>query len=190
MSRTPRPRILAAAGVAAALLLSACGDDGAADATDNGKKEATSTTIGKPGVVEVTAVDYGFEGLPETIPAGTKLTFENSSAIELHELVVMRIPDDEKRSVEELTKLPEEEVGQIFTEEPATVLLAPPDGGEQVDAVGDGTIAEPGRYAVVCFIPTGADPVTYMQQAGPEGPPEGSGPPHIVHGMFAELTVE
>lgn len=187
MSRTTRPRILAAAGVAAALLLSACGDDGAATAKG---KEASAATTEKPGVVEVTAVDFGFEGLPETVPAGTKLTFTNSSKVELHELVVMRIPDDEKRSVEELTQLPESEVEKIFTEEPATVLLAPPDGGEQIAAVGDGTIAEPGRYAVVCFIPTGADPEAMLSADGPQGPPEGAGPPHIAHGMYAELTVE
>lgn len=102
----------------------------------------------------------------------------------------MRLPDDETRSVEELLALPEEELMALFPGPPATVLMAPP-GGEQVAAVGDGTLSEPGRYALVCFIPTGADPVAFMEQAGPDGPPEvDGGPPHIVHGMHAELVVE
>jgi len=76
---------------------------------------------------------------------------------------------------------------------PAAVLLAPP-GGEQIDALGDGTLADPGRYALVCFIPTGVDPDEYLNAPPGEGggPPviEGAGPPHADHGMYAELTVE
>jgi hypothetical protein len=203
------PRTLLAATLAAGLLLAACGDDDdttdtaadevttttEADATTTTEAETTTTTEAEddaaPGTVEVTAVDYAFEGLPETVPAGTKLTFTNTSETELHELVVMRIPDEEERPLEELLALPEEELGAIFgAGMPATVLLAPP-GGEQVSAVGDGTIAEPGRYAVVCFIPTGADPAAYLESAGPDGPPDvPGGPPHIVHGMHAELVVQ
>jgi hypothetical protein len=75
---------------------------------------------------------------------------------------------------------------------PATVLLAAP-GGPQIAAVGDGTLTRPGRYAIVCVIPTGADPDAYLQAAAEsdEGPPEvDGGPPHIAQGMFAELVVE
>ncbi len=79
---------------------------------------------------------------------------------------------------------------QIVSGPPATVLLAPP-GGEQIDAVGDGTLSEPGRYAIVCFVPTGADPEAFLSEAGPDGPPEvEGGPPHIAHGMHAELVVQ
>ena len=63
-----------------------------------------------------------------------------------------------------------------------------------IPAVGDGTLSEAGRYAIVCFIPVGANPQEYMQrmQESQGGPPQGSeddGPPHITKGMFAELTV-
>ena len=93
-----------------------------------------------------------------------------------------------------LVELPDEELGAIFGEGPPdTVLLAAP-GGEQVDAVGDGTLTEPGRYVLACFIPTGVDPDAYLNApASEEGPPQvpgADGPPHITHGMWAELVVE
>jgi hypothetical protein len=206
-TRTPALRrtitvSLLAAGLA---LLPACGDDeddGASDTTTT--EEATSSTTeapdpeepatDEPGVLEVELVDYAFEGLPESVPAGTRLTVTNSSEAELHELIAIRIPDEETRPVEELVELPDEELGAIFGEGPPdTVLLAAP-GGEQVDAVGDGTLSEPGRYVLACFIPTGVDPDAYLNappsEEGPPQVPGADGPPHIAHGMWAELVVE
>lgn len=195
--------------LATSLLLAGCGDDEDDDATATDTTEEASDTTDAPdttaaspaddvgdggvegGVLKVHLVDYAFEGVPESVPAGTRLTIVNDSEAELHELVAIRIPDDEQRSVEELATLPEEELDAIFgSGPPATVLLAPP-GGEQVDALGDGTLAEPGRYAIVCFIPTGVDPEAYLNAPESDGPPDvPGGPPHITHGMFAELTVE
>ena len=40
-------------------------------------------------------------------------------------------------------------------------------------------VKKPGRYAAVCFIPTGT-----------HGDTEGDGPPHFVQGMVAEFTVD
>jgi hypothetical protein len=61
-------------------------------------------------------------------------------------------------------------------------------------AVGDGTLTEPGRYVLMCFIPTGADPDEYLSAAAAsEGEaPTGvaGGPPHVVNGMYAELHVD
>ena len=204
-------RLSVAAALAAALLLTGCGDDDGdgEDADDtptteatspatDAEDEATGTSEGDGGegageTVEVTLVDYAFEGLPDTVPAGTRLTIVNDSEAELHELVAIRIPDEETRPVSELVTLPDEEIDAIFGDAPpATVLLAPP-GGEQVDAVGDGTLSEPGRYAVVCFIPTGVDPEAYLNAPPSDGPPEvpgADGPPHAAHGMWAELAVE
>ena len=79
--------------------------------------------------------------------------------------------------------------------ETALVITArPDDSGELV--VGDGTLREPGRYLLVCFIPTGADPVEVMEAmtaaaADPNaGPPQiDGGPPHLAAGMIAELVV-
>jgi len=142
------------------------------------------------GVLEVGMVDYAFAGLPESVPAGTRLTVTNISEAELHEVVAFRLADDEERSVAELAGLPPDELLAALGE-PHTVLLAAP-GGPTIPAVGDGILAEPGRYALFCFIPTGADIDEYLTAAATsDGPPQvDGGPPHFVHGMHAELTVE
>jgi hypothetical protein len=158
--------------------LAACGDD-------------SGSASAKP--VTVKLEDFKFRDLPKSVKAGTQFSVQNISKSELHEFVAIRIPDNEKRSVGDLVKLPEEEQGKIFGDAlPATVLLAPP-GGDQITAVGDGKITEPGRYAIVCFIPTGVDPKAYLEAAekSGDGPPQvDGGPPHALNGMFAELEVK
>ena len=166
---------------AVALTLAACGGD---DDGDDG-------AAGAPGVIEVVAVDFAFENLPDSVPVGTQLTLANEAPSELHEIVAIRLRDDEERSGEELMQLPPEEMGAVFAGEPVMVLLTPP-GGEQIAAVGDGTLTEPGRYLLLCAIPTGVDPGAYLEAAAQSegGPPQiEGGPPHLVHGMWAELEV-
>ena len=71
------------------------------------------------------------------------------------------------------------------------MLVAPP-GEDGFAAVGDGALGEPGRYLVMCFIPTGADPAAYLDalEANPGQPPSVSGgPPHFTAGMYREVTV-
>lgn len=190
------------------LVLAACGSD------DKDSKDTTTpptsaaaggapTTLSAAGeaarngnhpLIPVTAADYSFTGLPATAKAGTKFTMHNASTKEFHEMVMIRIPDNEKRSVQELAALPEAEADAIFANvEPAAVLVAPP-GADANAALGDGIVAEPGRYAVVCFIPVGADPKaveTAMTDPNGTGPPDlGDGPPHVTKGMYAEVTIE
>lgn len=141
----------------------------------------------------VTAADYSFQNLPKEVDAGTTFKLENSSARELHEMVLIRVPDSETRPVTELVKLPESELGRLFAGDPAMVLLRPPGGGEQINAVGNGKVTEKGRYAVICAIPTGADPAAYLaaaqnSQGGPPNVPGGA--PHFANGMFGELKVK
>lgn len=175
MRTDSRRRLALAGGLAAlALVATACGGDG----------DETLT---------ITARDFRFEDLPSTVDAGTTFKLTNASNVEMHEMIVFRIPDNERRPVEELIRLPEAEQATIFAGEPAMVLLAPPNGGDQITAVGTGKLTEPGRYAVACFIPTGADPAAYLSaaQGGGEGPPQvAGGPPHAFNGMFAQVTVK
>ena len=45
----------------------------------------------------------------------------------------------------------------------------------------------------MCSIPTGVAPAEYLAaaaQSGGEPPQVAGGPPHLAHGMYAELTVE
>jgi uncharacterized cupredoxin-like copper-binding protein len=124
--------------------------------------------------VEVSAVDFDYEGVPDTLDAGPTvfvMTNDTESG-EAHEMGIVRINDDVDESVEEILELPEEEamekvqfVNGIFTPEEGDV------GGVVVDLTA-------GRYGYACFIPVGT-----------VGGAEGSGPPHFVEGMAGEFTV-
>ena len=155
---------------------------------------ALGTACGGDGDKTVTAADYTFQNLPKEVDAGSTLKFKNSSTKELHEMVVIRLKDEEKRPVSTLVNLPEAEGEQVFAGEPAMVLIAPPNGGEVIKAVGTGKLTEKGRYAVICAIPVGADPAVYLAavQASADGPPNipNAGPPHLTQGMFGEITVK
>lgn len=191
--------VAAAAALVLVLVASACGDDASSSTSATTSDRATNTTVASHdtaahhGTVDVTAVDFAFEDLPETIAAGTQLTLTNGATTELHELVAFRLPAGETRPIGALLALPPAELGAILgAAPPATVLLTPP-GGEQIDAVGDGTLTEPGRYLIMCSIPTGVDPAVYLAAAAQSNgaPPQvEGGPPHFVQGMAAELTVE
>lgn len=184
---------LAAVLLSTVAVAGACGDDKKSTTTSDDPTTTTTAAATAAGeTVKVKGVDYKYEGLPAEIAAGTKVEFSNGSAKELHEFVASKIPDSETRPLTELVKLPDSEIEAIFgSGPPATVLLAPPGGGATITAVGDGTLAAPGRYAIVCFIPTGADPAAYLAAAqNSEGPPDvPGGPPHVANGMFAELKV-
>jgi hypothetical protein len=200
-TRTTRAACLAAGLLLLPAALVACSDDdedtGTTSSTEAPATEEGATPVvpdgEPPSTVEVVATDFAFSGLPDSVPAGTKLTLVNDAATELHELVAFRLPDDEERSIDELAALPPEQLEPIFAGEPTAVLLAPP-GGPEIAAVGDGTLTEPGRYAVICMIPTGVAPEVYLAAAAESagGPPqiEDAGPPHLAHGMYAELVVE
>jgi hypothetical protein len=176
----------------AVVALAACGSDD--DSSDSTSPPPTSVALAGGGAINVIPADYSFAGLPATAKAGSKFAMHNGSDKEFHEMVMIRIPDDEKRPVAELAALPEAESDAIFANvEPALVAVAPP-GADATPVVGDGTVAEPGRYAVVCFIPVGADPKEVekaMNEPNPTGPPNlGDGPPHVTKGMYAEITIE
>lgn len=175
-----RHRLLLPVLVAASPLLAACGDD---------VSGAASETATAGGVLAVVMDDFHYGELPSTVPAGTRIEVSNDSAEELHEFVAIRLDDADDRTPGEIVG---GDVGALLgNTEPTTVLLAPPGSREQIAAIGDGTLAEPGRYLILCLIPTGADPDDYLAAAATsDGPPRvDGGPPHIAHGMFAEITV-
>ncbi len=150
-----------------------------------------SSDESEPRTIEVKAVDYGFEGLPEAIGAGSTLTLVNESSVELHELVAIRLPEGEDRSADELVQLPPDELAQFFPLVDS-VIIAPPEA-EGFAVEGTGTLTEPGRYLIICAIPTGADPNEYIAAAAESdgGPPDvAGGPPHLAMGMYGEVTVE
>lgn len=176
-------RFVAVASATALVVLSSCGGD-----------EPTAETAApdsEPQTVMVTAIDYAFVGLPSRVEVGTTLTLHNDSETEVHELVAIRLPDDEQRPVADLVQLPPEELAQLFPLVEAVLVAPPSEDGIAVE--GTGTLTEPGRYAVICVIPTGANSDEYIAAAAEAegGPPEvAGGPPHIAQGMFGEIIVD
>ncbi len=72
------------------------------------------------------------------------------------------------------------------------VVIAPP-SADGIVVEGSNVFTEPGRYLILCAIPTGADPQAYLAAAAESegGPPDvPGGPPHFVSGMFGEVVVE
>ena len=138
----------------------------------------------RPPSVKVVAADYAYRDVPASIRSGTRLTLVNRSAEEVHELVAVRVPDGETRPAAELVKDPAALSALFGAGPPAALLIAGP-GTEEPGAVGgDGRLRTPGRYLLVCNIPTGADARSYLS-----GRPSPGGPPHLAQGMFAELKV-
>ena len=171
-----------------AMVLASCGGDGAIAPTTTEPEPTTTTTTAEPSLIVVDAVDFAYENLPATIAAGTAVSLRNVSDVELHEFVAIRLPDDEERSVGELVQNPDDLVA--YFPNVATVIIAPP-GEDGFPVEGDGTLSQPGRYAIICAIPTGVDPAVYLAAAAEsEGPPEvDGGPPHFLAGMYAEVVV-
>lgn len=161
--------------------------DSAAAAADS--SDADATNAAGESTVTIRATDYSFLDVPTAVTAGTTFALSNESEVEAHELVAVRLPDDEERPVAELVALPPEEFGPLMVGLETVVIAGPEDDGTAV--VGDGSLSEPGRYALICVIPTGADPEEYLTKAATsDGPPDvAGGPPHTANGMFAELTV-
>ncbi|BAN01308.1 hypothetical protein [Ilumatobacter coccineus] len=167
-----------------ALALVGCASDG-----EDGSA-ATVTDAVHDGPLPVTAIDYAYTGVVDRVRAGTTLTLDNASATEVHEIVAIRLPDDETRPVDELVALAPDELAAFFPLV-ETVLVAPP-GEAGFPVEGTGVLAEPGRYALLCVIPTGAVPDDYLAAAAAadgEPPQVDGGPPHIASGMFAEVLV-
>jgi hypothetical protein len=126
--------------------------------------------------ITITATEYTFSGTDALEAGGAfAVTFKNEGK-ELHELHVAKLADGEKRSVDEILADPSAEsstkaVGHSF---------ACP--GTTADAAGV-DLRSPGRYLVLCFIPTGAradtDPKDFDML----------GEPHAMRGMVVEIDI-
>ena len=195
MHLSRRARVLAAVVLVGTLGLSACGDDDDEPAS-SGDENTTTSAAEAPAdggeTIEVTGVDYAFQGIPQEVEAGTEFTFTNGSDKEAHELVLVKIKDGETRSLQELLELPEEESEKVT--EFKGVSVAPEPGGDGTVVDGKLVADTPGRYAALCFIQVGADPQKMMDamehpEDGPPAEDPNAGPPHFTRGMVQEFTV-
>jgi hypothetical protein len=128
----------------------------------------------------ITAVDYEFEELPETLDAGPTLFEMVNEGAEAHEMAIVRINDDVTDPIEDIAALPEEEAMSKITM--AGGLFAMPGDTGYATAT-----LEPGRYGVLCFLPEGSTPehMEHMEASGEM--PEGQ--PHFMLGMSGEFEV-
>lgn len=118
--------------------------------------------------IEVRGVDYGFEGLPDELPAGrVAVRFTNRTDVgEAHELFVARKADGVTDTLDELLAMDEEALFSKLT--PTAVVFADTAGGEATTLVD----LEAGEYVAFCMIPAIDD-----------------GAPHAAHGMAASFQV-
>lgn len=143
----PRRRLGVALAFGLALGLAACGsnedtdadtaapepaeqeavDDAAAAPDEPADEPEDAPDEGGEDTIEVEMVDFAYVGLPDTVPAGTRLSVINTAEEELHELVAFQLPEDEDRGVPALLQLPPEELGPVLGD-PTMVLLAAPGG--------------------------------------------------------------
>jgi hypothetical protein len=127
--------------------------------------------------VTITATEYKFDGTDALEGGGHfSVNFENHGK-ELHELHVARLAEGETRTIEELFADPNAESS---TTEVGHAFACPGSVAEMAGV----DMSEPGRYIVVCFIPTGATPETDPADFGTLGPP------HAMQGMAVEIDVE
>ena len=152
----------------------------------------TAVALGRE--VEVRGTDYSFGDVPDEVEAGTRLSFTNTSEREVHKMIVLRVDDDEPRTLEELMSIPGSEAKQV-TSFTGIRLALPGEAGidpENPSAEAELTLSDPGRYLLLCFIPEGADPQAYRDalESPNVGPPDvEGGSPHAVLGMADELIV-
>ncbi len=120
---------------------------------------------------DVTATEYHFDGLPDDLPTGYHIVNFTNNGQEMHELGAFRINDGVTESIEDVLALPEAEAMTKLT--PVNFSFAMPGQTSHVSW----NLAEPGNYAIVCFLPVGSI-----------GEP-GDGPAHFTQGMIHEFTV-
>ena len=122
--------------------------------------------------LDVTAKEYEYTGIPDTLTTGYKVLNFTNEGQEQHEMFTFKINDGVTESLDQIFELPEEEIFGKIT--PVNAAFAPPGGGD----TGSWNLTSPGNYAVVCFVSVGS-----------VGETEGDGPPHVTQGMVHEFTV-
>ncbi len=125
--------------------------------------------------VDVTAIDYAYDTNVDGMEAGQVAFDFNNEGTEFHEMALLRIDDEATESLEELLQLPEDEAESKTTF--VGISFAAPGQGSTMYAD-----LEPGRYVMLCFIPTGSTSFEEAEAA--------DGPPHFTQGMVKEFTIE
>jgi hypothetical protein len=127
--------------------------------------------------LDVTGIEYEFQGLRKTVPAGpTAIRFTDTGA-ELHELLIFRVKS--KDSVKKIVGLSEKEQRKKVEQIAGTFA----EQGETTYTIAD--LSKPGRYGVVCHLPVGSTSEQALEEAA-----EDHAKSHADEGMFATIRVE
>jgi hypothetical protein len=127
--------------------------------------------------VDVTGIEYEFQGLPKTLPAGNVAIKFTDTGAEIHELQIFRVKS--KDSVKKIIGLSEKEQRKKIEE--AGIVFATP--GQTFYNIVD--LSKPGRYGVVCHLPVGST----SEQAAEEAEKKHA-KSHAQEGMYATITVQ
>lgn len=119
--------------------------------------------------IDVTGVDYKYNGLPATVKAGkTSLAFKNATSMkEMHMALVVKPKKGVTQTLDQLLALPQDQVESKV--DVVASPVSPP--GKTSGALLDLT---PGTYFVLCPLPVGG---------------KNDGAPHFTKGMSATFTV-
>ena len=122
----------------------------------------------------VTATDYRFDGLPESVAAGGFRFRLQNKGKENHEIAVLARAEGVDQSWDSLLPLPLDQLASMMR----IVAVDDADPGKHAYASG---LLEPGEYLVACFVPQGT-------RSGTEE--RGNGAPHHELGMRQILIVK
>jgi hypothetical protein len=136
--------------------------------------------------VDVTGVNYAFQGVPSRLETGpTSFEFRNNGT-ELHEMIIFRKNPGTTESFDELLTLSETNEEEAFKK---VAFVGGTDGPEPPNESTFSVLdLKAGEYAMVCFIPVGFTPEA--AQAAEQSKTEPEGEPHYKRGMKSEFTVE
>ena len=119
----------------------------------------------------MTALDYEYQGIPATLPAGvTKIKMTNAAPTEDHMMVMAKLTAaGEKMELDKVLDLPDKKAAKYIDNKHAAFMQATP------GAAGYAPInLTPGEYAYMCFFPEGG---------------KKNGKPHFMLGMEGKDTV-
>jgi uncharacterized cupredoxin-like copper-binding protein len=125
--------------------------------------------------LDVSAVDYEFQGMPGTVKAGpTSILFANHAKDEFHELNVMRVNEDASMSVDEIMAAIHKDANAAEQQIDDQVTFVANTGAPPGQTAATTTSLTKGEYLIACFVPVG----------GKDG-----APPHAQMGMMQRFTV-
>jgi uncharacterized cupredoxin-like copper-binding protein len=123
-------------------------------------------------VVDATAVDYGYEGVPDEVAAGRVGFRLVNEGADVHEAVILRRAEGDTTAALDIAAMSEEEQAELV-EFVGVAFVAPgSEGAVLLDL-------SPGEYIVICNLPIGMTEVDA----------EVDGAPHHSVGMVAEFSV-